>query len=167
MAKQAVSQDDKGKIQERAQLKHLLDQQRAQGKRIVFTNGCFDLIHRGHIHCLKEAKKQGDVLVVGLNSDSSVRSLKGPPRPILPQEDRAEILAALACVDYVAIFNELDPGNLIELLKPDVLVKGGDYSKDEIVGAKLVQSYGGRVVIIPYLPGASTSALLEKLKIVE
>lgn len=159
-----MNEKEQEKIQERGQLKVILDRLKAQGKRIVFTNGCFDLIHRGHIHCLKEAKKQGDILVVGLNSDSSVRKLKGPPRPILPQADRAEVLAAMACVDYVTIFDELDPGNLIERLKPDVLVKGGDYSKDEIVGAKLVESYGGRVVVVPYLPGASTSAILEKTK---
>lgn len=159
-----MSEKEKEKIQERDQLKVILDQLKAQGKKIVFTNGCFDLIHRGHIHCLKEAKNQGDILVVGLNSDSSVRKLKGPPRPILPQEDRAAVLVALACVDYVTIFDEPDPAKLIELLKPDVLVKGGDYSKDEIVGAKVVESYGGRVVIVPYLPGASSTAIVEKIK---
>lgn len=158
------------KIKERHELKAVVEALRKEGKRVVFTNGCFDLLHRGHIHCLKQAKLQGDVLVVAINSDSSVRALKGAPRPILPEEDRAEILAALACVDHVVIFDEPDPLNLIELLKPDVLVKGGDYTPDEIVGAKEVESYGGKVVIIPLARDVkrpdiplSTSAALEDI----
>jgi D-beta-D-heptose 7-phosphate kinase/D-beta-D-heptose 1-phosphate adenosyltransferase len=134
-----------------------------QRKKVVFTNGCFDVLHRGHIECLRKAKSFGDLLVVGLNSDSSVRKIKGDKRPILPQGDRAEILASLEMVDYVVIFREETPLDLIASLVPDVLAKGGDYKKDEIVGRDIVESAGGRVVRIRHLPGRSTKGIIGKI----
>lgn len=128
---------------------------------MVFTNGCFDILHRGHIYILKKAKSLGDVLIVGLNSDSSVRKLKGENRPILPQNDRAEILAALEMVDYVLIFREDTPQKVISTLVPDVLVKGGDYNHNEIVGRDVVESAGGRVVRIKQVPGRSTKNIIK------
>ncbi len=130
---------------------------------MVFTNGCFDVLHRGHVYCLKEAKSLGDVLIVGLNSDSSVRKLKGEKRPILPQADRAEILAALEMVDYVLIFKEETPQKVISALVPDILVKGGDYGKREIVGSDVVESVGGRVVRIKTFPGKSTRNIIKRI----
>lgn len=132
-------------------------------QKIVFTNGCFDLLHLGHITYLEEAAKLGDVLVVGLNSDESVRRLKGPSRPVLPQQERARLLAALEFVEAVVVFEEETPLRLIEKIRPDVLVKGGDYTVDRIVGAELVQSYGGQVEILPLVPGYSTTALIKRL----
>jgi rfaE bifunctional protein nucleotidyltransferase chain/domain len=145
------------------ELKRILDGLRAEGKRIVFTNGCFDLLHPGHIHQLREAKAQGDFLVVGLNSDESVRRLKGDARPLLPEDMRREMLEAIRYVDAVAIFNEDTPEMLIHEVRPDVLVKGAEYEESAIVGAEFVQSYGGRVHRVPMLPGFSTSALLKRL----
>ncbi len=136
---------------------------RGEGKKIVFTNGCFDIIHRGHIHCLQEARRQGDVLIVAMNSDASVTALKGKMRPILPQEDRTVVLAALSCVDYLVIFDEPTPIDLIRRLKPDLLVKGGDWSREDIVGAPEVEGWGGRVMVVPRLEGLSTSHILERL----
>jgi rfaE bifunctional protein nucleotidyltransferase chain/domain len=134
------------------------------GKRIVFTNGCFDLLHPGHIRTLGAARKLGDALIVGLNSDASVRRLKGPGRPVLPEQERAEILAALECVDAVVIFNEPTPREIIAALLPDVLVKGGDWPGDQIVGREEVEAAGGRVVSVAVAPGYSTSALLQKIR---
>lgn len=144
-------------------LRRRLQSLRRQKKKIVFTNGCFDLLHLGHVRLLEKAKKLGDVLVVGLNTDSSVRRLKGKSRPILPQQDRAEILAALAAVDFVTFFSEETPDKLIRLLKPDVLVKGGDYSPATIVGAETVKQNGGRVVVVPLVAGKGTTRILEKI----
>jgi D-beta-D-heptose 7-phosphate kinase/D-beta-D-heptose 1-phosphate adenosyltransferase len=127
------------------------------------TNGCFDLIHVGHVRYLQEAKHQGDVLIVALNTDQSARSLKGPQRPIVPEDERAEILAALACVDYVILFDEPTPLRLIEKLIPHVLVKGGDWQTHRIVGAQVVENSGGKVLSIPMTPGRSTSNLIEKI----
>ncbi len=135
-----------------------------RGKKIVFTNGCFDLIHLGHVRYLKKAKTFGDVLIVGLNSDSSVKRLKGKSRPIMPQTARAEVLAALNPVDYVVIFNEDTPERLISLIKPDVHVKGGDYEGKELPEKSLVESYGGEVVIVDEEEGYSTTSLIEKIK---
>ncbi|MCX7834296.1 MAG: D-glycero-beta-D-manno-heptose 1-phosphate adenylyltransferase [Ignavibacteria bacterium] len=135
-----------------------------EGKKIVFTNGCFDIIHKGHIIYLKEAKKLGDYLIVGLNSDESVRRIKGNFRPINKQEDRALILENLKPVDAVVIFNEETPINLIEKIKPDFLVKGGDWKENEIVGADFVKSYGGKVISINYIENYSTTSLIEKIK---
>lgn len=133
-------------------------------KKIVFTNGCFDIIHLGHISYLKQAKNLGDFLIVGLNSDDSVRRLKGKQRPILPQDERAEILDSLKSVDFVVIFEDDTPENLIHIIKPDILVKGGDYKIEEIVGATFVLSYGGKVVVLPYLEGKSTTNIINKIK---
>jgi D-beta-D-heptose 7-phosphate kinase/D-beta-D-heptose 1-phosphate adenosyltransferase len=134
------------------------------GERIVFTNGCFDLLHIGHTRYLEEAKGLGDRLVVGLNSDDSVRQLaKGTDRPIVPADQRAEVLAALACVDYVTIFDEPDPLALIQALRPNILVKGGDWSRDRIVGKEFVEAQGGSVRNIPLVPDISTTAIIQRI----
>ncbi len=134
------------------------------GRRVVFTNGCFDLLHPGHIETLERARNLGDVLVVGINSDRSVRGMKGAGRPILPEGERAEILAALECVDGVVIFDEPTPREIITALLPDVLVKGGDWVSDAIVGREEVEAAGGKVVSIPVLAGYSTTAILQKIR---
>lgn len=131
--------------------------------KVVFTNGCFDLLHVGHIRLLKEAKSLGDLLVVGINSDKSVKSLKGHLRPLQSEQDRAEILSALKFVDYVTIFEEETPLELIKAIRPKVLVKGGDWSIDKIVGASFVESYGGIVRSLSFVPGKSTTKIIEKL----
>ena len=136
-----------------------LDQRRA-GRAVVFTNGCFDILHAGHLSCLEAARKLGDALVVGLNSDASVRGLKGPTRPVVGQDHRAALLAGLSCVDAVVLFDGPTPEDLIRQIEPDVLVKGGDYSVDGIVGADLVRAHGGRVATIPLVPGLSTTSIL-------
>jgi len=136
---------------------------KARRKRIVFTNGCFDILHVGHIRYLRKAKSLGDILVVGLNTDRSVRLIKGEKRPIVPQEDRAEVLASLEFVDYVVFFDEPDPFTLIGKVKPHILVKGADWTKDKIVGRDLVEEAGGRVVRIPLVPGASSTGVIEKI----
>jgi rfaE bifunctional protein nucleotidyltransferase chain/domain len=138
--------------------------EKRNGRRIVFTNGCFDLLHPGHIGSLEQARALGDALIVGLNSDASVRELKGAGRPVLPERERAEILAALECVDGVAIFDDLTPREVIARLLPDVLVKGGDWPGDQIVGREEVEAAGGRVVSIPVVPGYSTTAILRKIR---
>jgi D-glycero-beta-D-manno-heptose 1-phosphate adenylyltransferase len=134
------------------------------GKRVVFTNGCFDVLHPGHTRYLAEARALGDALVVAVNSDRSVRALKGPGRPAVPEAERAEVLAALRCVDYVAVFDELTPRSVIARLLPQVLVKGADWGPDAIVGREEVEAAGGRVVSIPVVEGYSTSAIIEKIK---
>ena len=131
--------------------------------KIVFTNGCFDIIHPGHVRYLNEAKSLGHILVIGLNSDNSVKKLKGTNRPIHHQKDRADVLSALYCVDVVTIFEEDTPYNLIQMIKPDILVKGGDYEIEQIVGYDLVKSYGGEVTTIPFVEGHSTTSILEKI----
>ena len=132
--------------------------------KVVFTNGCFDLIHRGHVDYLSKARDLGDLLIVGLNSDDSVRRLKGEKRPISNQDSRAMVLAAFTFVDYVVVFDEDTPINLIRSLKPDILVKGGDYSHDNVVGADFVESYGGRLELNPLVPGESTTNLIKKIE---
>lgn len=155
----------RGNVLTAAQLAPILEQARAGGKRIVFTNGCFDLMHIGHVRYLEQAKALGDVLVVGVNSDDSVRRLnKGPDRPIVPDVQRAEVVAALAAVDYVVIFSEPDPSRLIATLQPDVLVKGGDWPIDAIIGRDVVERRGGAVTTIPLVPGISTTALLHRIR---
>jgi rfaE bifunctional protein nucleotidyltransferase chain/domain len=134
------------------------------GQGVVFTNGCFDLLHPGHIRCLEKARSLGDVLVVAINSDASVRALKGDGRPVLPQAERAEILAALAAVDYVTVFDEPTPRELIARVVPNVLVKGGDWGADEIVGRAEVEAAGGRVVSVEIEPGYSTTGILERAR---
>lgn len=136
----------------------------ARGGRVAFTNGCFDLLHRGHVRYLAAARGLADLLVVGVNGDASVRSLKGPDRPILPAAERAEILAGLAAVDYVLVFDEPDPGRVIAALLPDLLVKGGDWPPEQIVGREAVESRGGRVLSLPYVDGTSTSAVIRRIR---
>lgn len=143
----------------KAQLKH-----QRLGKKVVFTNGCFDLLHVGHVRYLQEARQQGDLLVVALNTDASVQKLKGPTRPVQHELDRAEIMAALECVSHVTLFGDETPLGLIELLEPDVLVKGGDWTPDKIVGAKSVIERGGTVKSLTFQPGRSTSSIIEKIK---
>lgn len=138
--------------------------EKRNGRRVVFTNGCFDLLHPGHIRSLESARKLGDALIVGLNSDASVRQLKGPGRPVLPERERAEILAAFECVDAVVIFDEPTPREVIARLLPDVLVKGGDWAGDKIVGREEVEAGGGKVVSISVVPGYSTTAILQKIR---
>ena len=134
---------------------------REDGKKLVFTNGCFDILHIGHIRLLEWAKAAGDKLLVGLNSDSSTRRLKGNGHPILPQDERAEILSSLACVDYVIIFDEDTPQNLINEIIPDILVKGGDYKPEEIVGRETVENAGGKLLIFPIVENHSTTEIIE------
>lgn len=138
--------------------------EKRNGKRVVFTNGCFDLLHPGHIQTFEQARALGDILVVGVNGDASVRALKGPGRPILPERERAEILAALESVDAVIIFQEETPREVISRLLPDVLVKGGDWPADQIIGREEVEAAGGRVVLAPVIPGYSTTDILRKIR---
>jgi len=133
------------------------------GKRIVFTNGCFDILHVGHVRYLTEARAKGDVLVLGLNSDASVKSIKSDSRPVVNQNQRAEVLAGLACVDYITIFDEPDPLALIQAIKPDILVKGADWEETKIIGTDVVKSYGGEVVRIKLVPDISTSGIIRKI----
>ena len=152
------------KIRSRAEARQLCGQARGQGRRVVFTNGCFDLLHAGHVRYLEAARALGDLLIVGLNSDPSVQKLKGPGRPLNPESDRAEVLAGLQAVDAVVIFNEDTPAELIAELIPDLLVKGADWGEGEIVGADTVKAHGGRVVRIPLLEGRSTSGLIRAIR---
>lgn len=137
---------------------------RAKGQTVVFTNGCFDLLHRGHVHTLREAKALGDLLIVALNSDKSVKSIKAPERPILPETDRLELIAAMEMVDYVILFDDPDPYRLIATIKPQVLAKGGDWTADKIIGADIVEAAGGRVARVPYLKGFSTTEIIERIR---
>ena len=136
---------------------------RLKNKKIIFTNGCFDIIHPGHIHILSKAKSLGDILVVGLNSDLSVKKLKGDKRPLVSENDRSRVLLSLRFVDYVIIFNELTPLKVIKKIKPDFLVKGGDYNENDIVGSDFVKAYGGQVEIIKFLDGYSSSNYIDNL----
>jgi rfaE bifunctional protein nucleotidyltransferase chain/domain len=153
------------KVVDRGAAVRWVQELQAQGRKVVFTNGCFDLLHRGHVHYLEEARALGDALIVGVNTDASAARLnKGPGRPLTPEADRARVLAACACVDRVVLFEEDTPLELITALQPDVLVKGGDYQLNEIVGREIVRARGGRVVALPFLPGYSTTALLKRLR---
>jgi len=149
------------KILPRKELTCLLEPLRRAGKTIVFTNGCFDLLHAGHVKYLQQARALGDLLVLGLNSDESIRRLKGPKRPLLEEAERAQILAALDCIDYLTIFAEDTPLELLQLVRPDILVKGGDYQSEEVVGKELVESYGGRLELIRFVDGKSTSNIID------
>jgi D-beta-D-heptose 7-phosphate kinase/D-beta-D-heptose 1-phosphate adenosyltransferase len=151
------------KITPRNELKSTVDRLKREGKKVVFTNGCFDILHAGHTRYLREARKLGDALILALNSDSSVRTIKGPMRPIVPEAERAEVVAALDSVDYVTVFDELTPLELIEFLRPDVIVKGGDWAEKDIVGAETVRKWGGRVAIMPEIEGASTTNIIDKV----
>ena len=137
---------------------------RGEGRRVVFTNGCFDLLHPGHVRYLSEARQLGDALIVALNSDDSVRRLKGAGRPVMNEKERAEVMAALAAVDIVTVFDEDTPRELIAALLPDVLVKGGDWPLDQIVGREEVEAAGGRVLALPYLEGSSTTDIIERIR---
>jgi D-beta-D-heptose 7-phosphate kinase/D-beta-D-heptose 1-phosphate adenosyltransferase len=161
-----VQQQEVGmnKILERNVLKNKLEELRQKGKKIAFTNGCFDILHAGHIRYLREAKKTADVLVLALNSDSSVRAIKGEKRPLMSEEERAEILAALEFIDFVTIFQELTPLELINYLKPDILIKGGDWPEEKVIGREEIKKWGGRVAIIPEVEGKSTTNIVEKIK---
>lgn len=152
------------KIKTLSSLKRLLSKERREGKKIVFTNGCFDVLHVGHTRYLAQARSLGDVLVVGVNADSSVRKLKGPERPLNRERERMEVLGALAAVDYVVLFSEPTPLRLICAVRPDVLVKGGDWKKKDIVGSEFVESYQGVVRSLPFSKGFSTTGLVEKIK---
>lgn len=152
------------KIVTKACLGKILQNLRKTGKRVVFTNGCFDLIHAGHVKYLQKAKKFGDVLILGLNTDNSVRRLKGKGRPIISQADRAEVLAGLQCIDYVVLFGEITPAKIIKYVKPDVLVKGADYKIKDIVGNDTVRRRGGRVKTVTMVKGKSTSSIIKKIR---
>jgi rfaE bifunctional protein nucleotidyltransferase chain/domain len=158
--------DASEKVLDRQTLKEKLDQLQKEGKRVIFTNGCFDLLHIGHVRYLQAARKQGDCLVVAVNSDSSVRQIKRAGRPIIPEAQRAEVVAALGFVDWVTLFDEPDPLALIRLLRPDVLVKGADWPEDEIVGAAEVKESGGKVLRIPLEEGMSTSEVINRISTV-
>jgi rfaE bifunctional protein nucleotidyltransferase chain/domain len=152
------------KIYERESLVRACNAWRATGKKIVFTNGCFDILHHGHLDLLARAADFGNILIVGVNTDSSVHRLKGPDRPVTNEADRAFQVASLLCTDAVCLFDEDTPEALIKLIKPDVLVKGGDYTIDKIVGAEFVRSNGGTVEIIPFVEGYSTTSIISKIK---
>ena len=149
------------KIKTREELKSEICKARQQGKKIVTTNGCFDILHVGHLRYLQEAKKLGDILIVAINSDDSVREIKGDKRPLIPENERAEILAALECVDYVMIFPELNPIPFLQVLRPDIHVKGGDYTLDQIIEREAVESMGGELRLMPGVPGKATSNLIK------
>jgi D-beta-D-heptose 7-phosphate kinase/D-beta-D-heptose 1-phosphate adenosyltransferase len=151
------------KIKTRRQIETLLKELRVKGKRIVLTNGCFDLLHIGHVRYLEKAKTFGNILIVALNSDKSVHLIKGALRPIIPEKERAEVIAALGCVDYVTLFDEADPRNLIADLHPDVLVKGSDWPKNRIIGKDIVEARGGRVITVPVVPRSSTTKIINSI----
>ncbi len=151
------------KILTKEELKKILEALRRQGRKIAFTNGCFDILHVGHVRYLRVAKKTADVLVLALNSDISVRTIKGEKRPLVPQDERADVVAALESIDYVTLFDEPTPLALIEYLRPDVLIKGGDWAEENIVGRDAVKSWGGEVVVIPETEGASTTNIIDKV----
>ncbi len=153
-----------GKIKKLGELRSIATKAKFKNQKIVFTNGCFDLLHLGHVHLLREAKKLGDLLIVALNSDSSVKKIKGPNRPILPETERAELIASLEMVDYVTVFFQADPAELIGALQPNVLVKGGDWTQDHIIGKDTVEGHGGKVVALPFLSGHSTTNIIERIR---
>lgn len=155
--------DSESKIKNRDVLAAIIETEKARGKRIVFTNGCFDLLHAGHVKYLQKARRLGDMLVLGLNSDASVRRLKGARRPLIGEEERAHILAALDCIDYVVIFDEDTPLELISTLKPHILAKGGDYTAEGVVGKDIVEAYGGRVELVSFVDGKSTTNIIERV----
>lgn len=153
----------RSKILTISSLRPKLEKLRRSGRKIVFTNGCFDILHIGHVSYLKEARKKGDVLVIGLNSDESVQNIKGPNRPIVPQSERAYILAALEVVDFIVIFKEATPQKLIEQLRPHVMVKGADWKGKEVIGAEFVKSYGGEVALIKFVPRHSSTNIIKTI----
>ena len=153
-----------GKLKSLEEIKAIVVDARTNGKKVAFTNGCFDLLHRGHVHVLRAARACADLLIVGINSDQSVKQIKGPTRPALPESDRCELLGAMEMVDFVILFNEPDPHNLISAIRPDVLVKGGDWNTEKIIGSDMVEEADGRVVVVPYIKGFSTTEIIERIK---
>ncbi len=151
------------KIKSREELRGIREELHLRGRHVVFTNGCFDLLHRGHVRYLEAAGALGDALIVAVNTDRSITQIKGPLRPIMDEESRAELVAALHCVDYVTLFDTPDPLDLIELLLPDFLVKGADWPEERIVGARAVREVGGQVVRIPLIPDISTTIIIQKI----
>jgi rfaE bifunctional protein nucleotidyltransferase chain/domain len=151
------------KLKHLREAKQIVENLKKEGKKIIFTNGCFDILHVGHVRYLNDAKKYGDFLIVGINSDSSVRRIKGKNRPIIDEKARAEVVAGLDSVDMVIIFSEDTPYELIKTLEPDVLIKGGDWKEEEIVGADIVKGSGGKVLTVPYISGYSTTSIIEKI----
>jgi rfaE bifunctional protein nucleotidyltransferase chain/domain len=151
------------KCKQRLELKEIIRSLQHQGKKVVFTNGCFDILHPGHVRYLERARSEGDILVVALNSDSSVRRIKGEHRPVMAEQERAEVVAALACVDFVTLFEEVTPKEIIDDLIPDVLVKGGDWPVDQIVGRQTVEANQGRVLSLPFEQGYSTSRIIDRI----
>lgn len=151
------------KIKTNNQLKKIVNSLKSKGKRIIFTNGCFDLLHYGHVKYLEEAKKKGDILIVAINSNSSVKKIKGKKRPLIPERERIRLISALESVDFVTTFSQRTPLKLIKLIKPDLLVKGDDWKTDDIVGKEVVESYRGKTLTIPYVPGLSSSNLIKKI----
>jgi rfaE bifunctional protein nucleotidyltransferase chain/domain len=156
--------NDMGKILDWEALKNEVEDRRRRGERIAFTNGCFDILHVGHVRYLEEARRTGDLLILALNSDLSVRAIKGEKRPLVPERERAEVVASLAAVDYVTLFDETTPLKLIEYLRPDCLVKGADWKEEAVVGGDAVRSWGGRVLLVPVVEGASTTNIVEKIR---
>ena len=163
MKSSAISFQLSAKIKNAIALAKIISGLRSKRMKVVFTNGCFDIVHAGHIEYLSKARAMGDILVIGLNSDASVRRLKGKSRPINNQKDRAKVLSALSFVNYVTIFNEDTPERLIKKIEPDILVKGGDWQMKDIVGASFVKSYGGKVATVPFVKGFSTTSLIKKM----
>ena len=152
------------KIKTQTDLLSAIEKEKASGKRIGFTNGCFDILHLGHIRYLTRAKEGCDILIIGVNSDGSVKKIKGSSRPINSQQARLEVLASLECVDFLTVFEEETPENLIKALSPDIIFKGGDWKEEDIAGSSHVKSYGGEVSVIPYVEGHSTTSLIEKIQ---
>lgn len=151
------------KIKKKEEISHIAEKLKAENKVIIFTNGCFDILHSGHIKYLYDAKKLGDILIVGLNSDSSIKRIKGEKRPIINQEERAYIISALEMIDFIVIFDDDTPYELIKCIKPNILVKGGDWDIEKIVGKDIVESYGGKVLNIPFVEGKSTSNIIQRI----
>lgn len=152
------------KLIEKENLDNIIKKLKSENKKIVFTNGCFDILHAGHVRYLKESKKFGDILIVGLNSDISVKKIKGETRPINPEMDRAEVLAGLEAVNYIVLFDETSPVKLLEEIKPDIYTKGADYTVETLPEAKTVLSYGGKIEFIKFLEGRSTTKIIDKIK---
>lgn len=152
------------KLVEKENLNNIIKKLKSDNKKIVFTNGCFDILHAGHVRYLKESKKFGDILIVGLNSDISVKKIKGESRPINPEADRAEVLAGLEAVSYIVLFDETSPVKLLEEIKPDIYTKGADYTVETLPEAKTVLSYGGKIEFIKFLEGRSTTKIIDKIK---
>jgi len=151
------------KIVKREEITPVIEHLKAAGRTVVFTNGCFDILHAGHVRYLTAARQLGDCLIVGLNSDCSVQALKGPTRPINSEEDRAEVIAGLTAVDFIILFNEQTAETIVSVIKPDIYVKGGDYSVDQLPEASVINQYGGKIIIIPEVPGRSSTNIIQKI----